>query len=123
MLNKFSEKYQFYLNGDKIDLDTIVLDSRNIKSVIRDKKTNSIYIKEKEVRKLYKFEDNGSKKDSITCYQRTLIILDGIPIAPSVYIDTYSIKNITILKKSDLNSINLCRRSHRDIMLITTLLN
>ncbi len=122
LLYKYGATHQFYLNDNEVDLDTLILDSRNIKSVIRDREKSSIYIVEKEVRQLNSFQKYAFGYDSNSSNSDTLIVIDGIPLyndAKYLHIDSLAIKNIRLLKKSDLNAFSLCL-TPQNIILITT---
>jgi len=122
LLNKYGATHQFYLNENKVDLDTLILDSRNIKSVIRDREKSSICIAEKEVRQLDPFQKSLLAYDPNKLISDVLIVVDGIPISKDskhLWIDSLAIKNITVLKNSDLSSISMCL-AHQNLILITT---
>ncbi|MGB5981154.1 MAG: hypothetical protein WBG46_03320 [Nonlabens sp.] len=123
LLNKYGATHQFYLNENKIDLDTLILDSRNIKSVIRDRGRSTIRIIENESRNFNSIQKLVLAYDSNNSYSDVLIVVNGIPISRDfkhLWIDSLAIKSIKVLKYRDLIHLNLCSAT-QNVILVTTL--
>ena len=129
LIRKWSGDYTFYLDDDKIELDTLILDRDNIKSTTLNKESQSITLKIIEARTFVtiqsiidslKQSSQIRKNDSIS----PLIIIDGIPYENKnslhLSIDPEAINQISILRDARTSGFHCGDPSYNEIVLILT---
>lgn len=115
ILNKYSEGFQIYLDSSLIDLENYYLDSDNIKSIVRDKKKDAIYIDRDSMIEFLDFKEffNESEKER-------LVIINGVPLDPEIgknmKVSPKALIEVTVLKNDTINSVFTCR-TNKDILL------
>jgi hypothetical protein len=102
ILKKYN-RYDIFLNSEKINPDTVYLDRRNIQSVRLDKKQLSINIfqKNRDVEYL-SFPDICVDSTGIPC---KIIIVDGIVATDKTKVETTGVKDIIVLKPDTLSPV------------------
>ncbi len=103
--------YEVKLNNDKIDINQYHLDENNIEKIIRDNKSKTISIVQKNVNsKIVDIQTIYSENDST---EIDLIVIDGIPIENKdtfkYFIELSSITNLQTLEDASTSKI-ACRR-------------
>ncbi len=126
---KYSKKYQIFLDGEKVDFETIYLDKSNIRNIVVNKKSKELNINQKTNVKF--FELRNLNLDSLSSGRRSwdkkkidLIVIDGVLITDSlkdkIKLDPNAIKSLSILTNDKLNSVVSCRTYENDFLVITT---
>lgn len=129
IVKKYSMNYKTFVDNEKVDLENIYLNKKNIKNVRIDKKEKELNITQLKRPEL--FELKNLNLDSLSARRKNwdkkkidLIIIDGTVLTDSlknkIKIDPNAIRSFEIISQEKMNNMTLCRRYEGDVLLITT---
>ncbi len=116
ILSRYSDSYKIYLDSTLIGLENYYLDSDNIKSVVRDKRSNSIYIERDTILDFLEFKEYFQDKN-----YNSLLVINGVPVDPetgkNLKVSKKALINITVLKNDSINA-SLFHHTYQDVLIL-----
>ena len=129
ILKKYSSNFDIFVDNEKTDLETLILDKDNIEKLQINKRTKEVNITqfnkpEYIETKNFNLDTLSATRKGATKEKVELVIIDGIPLTDDLKlktrIDPNAIEYLTIISHEEMNKMTLCKAYEGDVLLIKT---